>query len=313
MTIKKLHRIYFGFDGKPDPYIGYLDTWKQQLSEYEICNWNAENLPLDICEFSRTMYELRDHAFLSDYFRWWVLREHGGIYLDADIEIVNGGLFNQIVERVEQSPELNAAIGIDNREGGWYTAHSVISKKAGAYAQFMCSVYEGLGPVSIWRRKIFYFMAPQLAALYFAKNGHNPDGMGTSPNLDKPISISGVEVLPQEYWSPMTPAMKDGKLGFAINALTENTSICHHFSCSWHDEDSPYRMSRNAEIGSNALLMDLVNAEKGLDSAKSGIGSLQQRNSFPFRLVRKSRRIARKSREALPVATRRLIKFIREA
>ena len=111
-SLKILHRIYFGFDGKPDPYIGYLKTWQEKLPDFEIRHWNADNLPIAACHFSRMMYELRDHAFLSDYFRWWVLREHGGVYLDADIEIVNGIIFRNLVEELEVKKKNLQADGI---------------------------------------------------------------------------------------------------------------------------------------------------------------------------------------------------------
>ena len=248
MALKILHRIYFGFDGKPDPYERYLNTWKEQLPEFEIRQWNSNNLPINSCYFSKLMYDLRDHAFLSDYFRWWVLREHGGVYLDADIEIIDGKNLRLFVEELEKSDIHHSFIGIDNMEGGWYTGHSVASRPSSPLAQFMCEVYEGLGPVSLWRRKIFYFMSPQLTALYFAHNGHNVDGMGTTPNLREPVIYHGVKIYPQEYFSPLTPTMRDGIGGFEIDAYTENTTICHHFSCSWHDSDSPYLKGRNVNM-----------------------------------------------------------------
>lgn len=247
-SLKILHRIYFGFDGKPDPYSGYLDSWKEKLPGFEIRHWNADNLPIDACHFSKMMYEFRDHAFLSDYFRWWVLREHGGVYFDADIEIVNGKLFSQLVEELEKSDKHHSFLGIDNKTGGWYTGHSVASRANSPLARFMCEVYEGLGHVSLWRRKIFYFMSPQLTALYFANQGHNVDGMGTMPNIDEPVIIHGVKVYPQEYFSPLTPVMRGDLGGFEIDAYTENTAICHHFSCSWHDADSPYLKGKTVNL-----------------------------------------------------------------
>lgn len=248
MSLKILHRIYFGFDGKPDPYVRYLTTWQNALPDFEIRHWNASNLPVDSCYFSRMMFDLRDHAFLSDYFRWWVLREHGGVYLDADIEIVNGEKFCQFVDELELSDEYHSFLGIDNKAGGWYTGHSVATRMNSPLARFMCEVYEGLGPVSFWRRKIFYFMSPQLTALYFAHHGQNVDGMGTTPNLDMPVVQHGVKIYPQEYFSPLTPVMRGNLGGFEIDAYTENSAICHHFSCSWHDADSPYLKGQNVNL-----------------------------------------------------------------
>ncbi len=262
MSVKKLHRIYFGFDGKPDPYKGYLKTWTEQLGDYEICHWNADNLPIDICAYSRMMFELKDYAFLSDYFRWWVLREHGGIYLDADIEIVNGNLLNKIVTEFEENPEAHAFLGIDNKDGGWYTAHSVGCKKGSKLAEFMCEVYENLGPIAFWRRKIFHMMAPQLTALYFAQHGFNmKDGMGNYPMLKEPTVLHGVKIYPQEWFSPMTPIAKNGVGHFIIDSYTQNTCICHHFSCSWHDDSSIYKR-KGLEVENNLLLAELAEIQK---------------------------------------------------
>jgi hypothetical protein len=257
MDVKKIHRIYFGFDGKPDPYVHYLRGWQRLLPDYEIFHWNASNLPVDSCHFSRMTFSAHDHAFLSDYFRWWVLREHGGIYLDADIEIIDGVKFNNIIEELVSDPDLQAVIGVDNREGGWYTGHSMASKKNSDYSQFMCRVYEDFGDISIWRRKIFYFMSPQLSALYFAHNGHHVDGMGSSPWLDKPVVVNQVKIYPQEYFSPMTPVQRKGVPSFTIDAFTPNTVLCHHFSCSWHDETSLYLAAKGSGP-QHLFLRDLV-------------------------------------------------------
>lgn len=247
-SLRILHRIYFGFDGKPDPYGMYLKTWTEKLPNFKIMHWDANNLPLDACYFAKKMYELRDHAFLSDYFRWWVLREHGGVYLDADIEIINGELFTQLVDELAVSDKHHSFLGIDNKAGGWYTGHSVACRRYSPLSKFMCEAYEGLGHISIWRRKIFYFMSPQLTSLYFAHSGHNVDGMGTTPNLDVPIIHFGVKIYPQDYFSPLTPVMQNGIGTFEINAHTENTVVCHHFSCSWHDQNSPYIQDKNVNF-----------------------------------------------------------------
>lgn len=269
MSLKKLHRIYFGFDGKPDPYMDYLETWTKELPDYEICHWNSTNLPLDNCYYSKLMYELKDHAFLSDYFRWWVLKQYGGIYLDADIEIVNGKLFNKIIEELENDNKIHSFIGIDNKNDGWYTGHSMACKKNSELSSFMCEVYEGLGHISFWRRKIFYFMAPQMTALYFAKNGHHVDGMGTTPRLETPIVVSGVKIYPQEWFSPITPSVENGVGSFIINSYTDNTCVCHHFSCSWHDDNSVYKNNSIAIEGKRKLmLLDEIIQSKQLNKNK---------------------------------------------
>lgn len=259
--LKILHRIYFGFDGKPDQFATYLDTWQRELPDFRIMHWNAANLPMDGNDYVRQLFSEKDHAFLTDYFRWWVLREYGGVYLDADVEVYDGAGFRRLVEELEETQDYDAFIGIDKRADGWYTAHTMASRPHSGLARFMCSVYESMGSLAVWRKKNFYFWAPQLTASYFAHEGHNRDGMGTTPRLDEPVNVARVRIYPQEYFAPLSPTGNAQK-PFELDALSSRTSLCHHFACSWHDAGSFYAEHSARQGGqANVLLDDIVSAE----------------------------------------------------
>ena len=252
--LKILHRIYFGFDGQPDPFMRYLKTWEEQLPDFTIMHWNASNLPMDSNEYVRELYQKKDHAFLSDYFRWYVLREHGGVYLDADVEIVNGRLFAQLVDELNAATKFDAFIGIDEASGGWYTAHSMASKPRSDITRFMCEVYEGLKNFTTWQKKGFYFWAPQMTALYFSRMGHHVAGMGTSPRLTGPIVAARVKIYSQDWFSPISPTGREAE-PFKIDAVSENTCLCHHFACTWHDDDSIYIEAAKISGGQSGLML----------------------------------------------------------
>ncbi len=257
-SLKLLHRIYFGFDGKPDQFKAYQDTWRQQLPDFRILHWNASNLPMDINDYVRNLLKERDHAFLTDFFRWYVLREYGGTYLDADVEIVDGSKFRTIIEELEASTQYEAIIGIDEKAGGWYTAHSMAAKRGSRIATFMCDVYANFGPFQVWRKRGLYFWAPQVTALYFASHNHNPDGMGTTPGLTAPIEVAGVRIFPQDWFSPLAPSGNANE-PFVLSGLSTNTCLCHHFACSWHSADSAYLAYSQEKGGqASAMLKDIV-------------------------------------------------------
>lgn len=269
--LKLLHRIYFGFDGKPDQFRAYLDTWESELPDFQIMHWNAANLPMDANDYVRKLHEEKDHAFLTDYFRWYVLREYGGVYLDADVEVYDGTRFRPLIEQLETAQDYDAFIGIDKREDGWYTAHTMASKPGSELARFMCSVYEGMGDLAVWRKKNFYFWAPQLTASYFAHMGHNREGMGTTPKIDAPVDIARVRIYPQEFFAPLSPTGQKAK-PFALDALTENTSLCHHFACTWHDDGSFYAEHSAQQGGqANVLLRDIAEAAHALPPRPIGV------------------------------------------
>jgi hypothetical protein len=299
LTLKVIHRLFFGFDGSADPYLGYLETWKKELPEYEIRHWNAENLPMELNDYVRRLHAAKDHAFLSDYFRWWLLREHGGIYLDADVEVIDGRKFNSVIEDLESSSDYDSVIGIDEASGGWFTAHSMASKAYSDLAEFMCEVYERMGPLALWRRKIFYFMAPQLVGLFFTSQGVNSDGMGSHPGLVAPTIKARTLILPQDYFSPVTPRMESGIGSFEVTGYTDNTSICHHFSGSWHTPDSPYYSAIEArKAGGNILLAEQIELMSSYNSKS---------NSSKFL------RVVRKLAKSLPVWARLVMDSIKSA
>ncbi len=243
--LKILHRIYFGFDGKPDPYGEYLKTWEEQLPEYKIMHWNADNLPMDICEYTIALHKEKDHTFLGDYFRWWVVREYGGAYLDADIEIIDGKKFNTIVEELEQAKNYHSVFGIEIYESCTYTSHSMICKKNSPLAQFMCEIYENMGYFRYWQRYKFDFVATRLPHLYFQHNGYKASEFsGETPGWinvqGAPEIHAGVKIYPKTYFSPLCigeevyrpEKNKHENVWYAKDA-SENTCLCHHYSNSY--------------------------------------------------------------------------------
>lgn len=227
-SLKVLHRIYFGFDGKQDIYLDYLETWKKELPNYQIKYWSTENLPMDLNEYTQALFKEKDHAFLSDYFRWWILREYGGIYLDGDIEVINGKKFNQLVEELETSQEYDAFIGLELKNQG-YTAHSMASKKNSELTNFMCKVYENIGVLRHWRRKK-WFVAPLLVDLYFYEKGIAQENLGFI-ETDQPIIEGHVKIYPVDYFSPVASYCANSINNF--QAYSSNTCLCHHFVGSW--------------------------------------------------------------------------------
>ena len=257
-----LHRIYFGFDGKPDQFSRFIfETWKQQLPDFNIVHWNASNLPMDINPYVRELYAEKDHAFLTDFFRWYVLREHGGTYLDADVEVVNGDIYRQLISELESDDRLDAFIGIDERGGGWYTAHSMASKPDSDIAKFMCDVYANFGKFTAWRKKGLYFWAPQLVGLYFASRNYHKDGMGTHLARSQSACSGqpGLRSFPQDWFSPLSPAGGPRQSRSCSMGCRRTPVSATHFACSWHDDSSPYAKHAKARGGqASVLLRDII-------------------------------------------------------
>lgn len=91
MIEKKVHYIWFGGE-KTIEVNKCILSWKDKLPDYEIIEWNEKNLNLkeeiENNIFLKKCYNRHLWAFLADYFRFKILYEEGGIYLDTDITVI---------------------------------------------------------------------------------------------------------------------------------------------------------------------------------------------------------------------------------
>ncbi len=82
-----IHYCWFGKGEKPDIVKKCMDSWKRNLSQYEIIEWNEDSFDINCNEYVKKAYEAKKYAFVSDYVRVYALHTFGGIYLDTDVEV----------------------------------------------------------------------------------------------------------------------------------------------------------------------------------------------------------------------------------
>ena len=113
---KILHRIYFpNFAPYRDPYQHYLETWRREMPDYQIMMWSHDNLDVTENEWVETAWKKKSPVFLSEYFRWKVLAEYGGLYLDADCELLNGKILSGIVDELYNQDEYETFFGVEEK------------------------------------------------------------------------------------------------------------------------------------------------------------------------------------------------------
>lgn len=88
MIPKTIHYCWFGRNPKPKLAEKCIKSWKKYCPDYEIIEWNEDNFDLSAAPlYVRQAYEAKKWAFVTDYVRLQVVYEHGGIYLDTDVEL----------------------------------------------------------------------------------------------------------------------------------------------------------------------------------------------------------------------------------
>ncbi len=210
MIPKIIHYCWFGGKDKPDDVKKYIETWKKQLPDYELKEWNEENFSVqDAPLYVQDAYSVGKYAFVSDYARIKALKEYGGVYFDTDLEVVKP--FDEYLEGK------SLVMGFES-EGLLITAFIACEKEHPFISQFL-DTYNS--------RK---FINPDGSYDLTTINDHYSAlakewGVDLSKNELQNISDT-VIVYPIEYFC-----------GFDTRnwhvATTDNTCTIHHMASSW--------------------------------------------------------------------------------
>lgn len=212
MIPKKIHYCWFGNGEKSEEVCKCIESWKKFCPDYEIIEWNESNFDVLEIDYIKEAYEHKKWAFVSDYARFKILYENGGIYFDTDVELIR-----------DLSPILSL--------GAYMGCEHAMEEKS-------ILINPGLGMASEPKFNIY----KEIINMYAEKHFLNNDG---SFNLEtvceyttnilknhgfkeenKIQYISGIHIYPTEYFCPMN--YKTGEIN-----ITSNTYSIHHYTASW--------------------------------------------------------------------------------
>ena len=97
MIPKKIHYCWIGGNPLPELAIKCIESWKKYCPDYEIIEWNEKNYDFRKNQFMREAYDEKKWGFVPDYARLDIIYEHGGIYLDTDVEILQENPFERFL------------------------------------------------------------------------------------------------------------------------------------------------------------------------------------------------------------------------
>lgn len=85
---KVIHYCWFGGNPLPELAVRCIESWRKFFPGYEIKEWNETNFDVNIIPYTAQAYKAKKYAFVSDYARFWILYNYGGLYFDTDVEVV---------------------------------------------------------------------------------------------------------------------------------------------------------------------------------------------------------------------------------
>lgn len=224
MIPKKIHYCWFGRHPLPEMAQKCIASWKKYLPGYEIKEWNEDNFDVNMIPYTREAYRLKKYAFVSDFARFWIIYNYGGLYFDTDVEVIKP--LDDIIER-------GAFAGFENNsmfkgyEG--FNIRQPIAPGLGLGAPAKLPIYGSL--IDFYSKQHFLTWTGGWTGTvveFFTK--HVLDG--DEEDLDNGIICAKeVYIYPSDYFCP-----KDYYTG-VIN-LTANTRTIHHYAASWVSKKS---------------------------------------------------------------------------
>lgn len=224
MAIPKIiHYCWLGRNPKPESVLKCINSWKKYCPDYEIIEWNEDNLDISSHLFSKQAYDAKAWAFATDYFRLWVVYTHGGIYLDTDVQVIRSLdplLANHAFMGFECEERIASGLGFGAEAGSIFIREQM-------------KMYDGLefiNPDGTLNR------AP--APEYSTKLAKS---LGMTNDTGKIQHVLDATIYPVEYFAP-----KDYHTN--ILRLTRNTYSIHHFDATWHTQQEKEQRKHDLRI-----------------------------------------------------------------
>lgn len=216
MIPKKIHYCWFG--GKPLNALGQkcLESWKKYFPNYEIVEWNETNFDVNCCQYVKEAYEAKKWAFVSDYARFKILYEQGGVYFDTDVEVIKS--FDDILEK-------GNFMGCENKV-------SAVNPGLGL------AVAPGLGLIreilDDYEKDSFLNVDGTLDLTTIVTRTTNILKRHGLKDVNEIQTVADVNIYPVDYFCPID--MSSGKL-----IVTENTHSIHRYAGSWETKENKFR------------------------------------------------------------------------
>jgi hypothetical protein len=231
MIPKIIHYCWFGGNPLPELAIKCIASWEKYFPGYAVKEWNESNYDVHKIPYIDEAYTAKKYAFVSDYARFDILYQYGGIYFDTDVEVIKP--FDVIVER-------GGFIGIES-----------IGKVAAGLGGIGCNAGLGIGcnaGLSIVCQILDFYASIQFVNADGSYNLHTVVEYVTTilkknglVNKNIIQQLDGITVYPIEYFCPMN-------FETGVISITNNTYCIHHFAGSWLSKQMKQLLKEKAYI-----------------------------------------------------------------
>ena len=212
MIPKVIHYCWFGGKPLPDSALKCLESWKRYFPDWQIVQWDESNFDVRVVPYVSEAYDAGKYAFVSDYARFFVLHQYGGVYFDTDVEAVAGlddilaeGAYMGMERTMSGVLAVNPGLGFACPPG-----MPLLSQLLEQYSRIHFRRDDG----SLDTTTIVKYTTDALC-----RYGYRPENV-----LQK---AAGFNIYPVDYFCPLDYAT--GRLN-----QTANTRTIHRYAATWH-------------------------------------------------------------------------------
>lgn len=207
MIPKVIHYCWFGRGKMPHLAVKCIESWRKFLPDYEIKEWNEDNFDVNIIPYTAEAYKAKKYAFVSDYARFWVLYNYGGIYFDTDVEVIKP--MDDIIER-------GAFMGIETKNPILVAPGLCLGVEAGnlIYKEVLDKYENGINQVSNFDKG---YIVPFTTLIL------KSHGLKDENTIQR---VEDISIYPKSYFNPYDYVTGD------LNICSETRTI-HWFGGSW--------------------------------------------------------------------------------
>jgi mannosyltransferase OCH1-like enzyme len=221
MIPKTVHYCWLSGDPYPELIGKYIQSWKKFLPDYQFVLWDKPKVENIQNEWLKQTIALKKYAFASDYVRIYSLFNYGGVYLDADVELVaslDPFLKHNFFIGVEYNNDLEPAVF------GAVPGHLWLNHLLNYYNNRSFIKSDGA-----FDEKTLPNIFNETAAVRY--------GFKSNGNIQV-IDNESIAIYPSDYFSP--------KNIYSQQIIrTRNTVAIHHFESSWFEKNSKHNLKQS--------------------------------------------------------------------
>jgi len=219
---KTIHYCWFGGKPLPELAIKCISSWKKHFPSYEIKEWNETNYDVHKISYTSEAYHAKKYAFVSDYARFDILHQYGGIYFDTDVEVIRP--FDNILAK-------GGFMGLESKK----TVAAGLGVGCNAGSDIIHQILESYNKLHFLNVDGSYNLKTVVDHVTTVLKKNGLKGKNEIQFLDDLV------IYPTEYFSPMLVKTR-------ILNITKNTYSIHHYAGSWLSDEDLKRVELRKQI-----------------------------------------------------------------